>query len=391
LCSVLDLRYADDLYQAYSDFASAALEQSAQYAGTAAYLGKAANKAIRFGSIVQAEYNTLDLGMFMQSMEDMLQEEARAVRKVLDDMVLYNRRGNLVTEATGITVHFPATITNMAGLKKAVQYIEQVCDDPAIRALYYYKVAGCLPEELQAYVAEQGYGEIQPMNPQPLKAMQKTHVTLLEDGNMILPLTDEVMNITQEYRYHLLQVDENGIARRLGDSSYLLINESGDLQSAFDGRWVEIDGVNLQVKVVSGTPTFVRFLAPVRHNGTLSNLILGVDPETQEWYVIGIQPVKETSDIDVMIDRNTKQLNVGDTLIPVYEAYDIHTGVGTQITGQSITWKEDSKVAEEPLPDGAYMSYISLVDARGDAYDMQVTTFDIRNGTMGNGKVVKMP
>ena len=200
------------------------------------------------------------------------------------------------------------------------------------------------------------------------------------------------MNITQEYRFHLLQVDENGIARRLGDSSYLLINETGGLQSAFDGRWVEIDGVNLQVKVVSGTPTSLRYAAQVKHNGTLSNLMLGADLETQEWYVIGIQPFnKETSNIDVLIDRNTKQLKAGDVLIPVYEEYDIHTGVGTQITGQSITWKEDSKVAEEPLPDGTYMSYISLVDARGDVYDMQVVSFDIKNGIMGNAEIVKMP
>lgn len=392
LCSVLDLRYADDLYQAYSDFASAALEQSTQYAGTAAYLGKTANKAIRFGAHKQTEYNTLDLGMFMQGMEDMLQEEAQAVLKVLDDMVLYNRRGNLVTDATGITVYYPATVSSLAALQKAVKYIEQVCDDPAIRALYYYKVAGCLPEEMQGYVAEQGYGEILPMNPQPLKALQKTNVTLLEDGNMILPLTDEVATITQEYRYHLLQVDENGIARRLGDSSYLLINENGELQSAFDGRWVEIDGTQLMVKVVSGTPTSVRFMAPVMHNGTRSSLLLGADLETQQWYVIGVQSFKEeTSDIDVMIDRNTKLLNVGDTLIPVYEEYDIHTGVGTQITGRSITWKEDSKVEEGQLPDGDYMSYISLVDARGDVYDMQVISFEMDEGTMGDAEVVKMP
>ena len=114
--------------------------------------------------------------------------------------------------------------------------------------------------------------------------------------------------------------------------------------------------------------------------------------ETQQWYVIGVQSFKKgTSDIDVMIDRSTKQLNVGDTLIPVYEEYDIHTGVGTEITGESITWKEDSKVAEEALPDGTYMSYISLVDARGDVYDMQVTSFEIHNGTMCNGEIVKMP
>ena len=37
------------------------------------------------------------------------------------------------------------------------------------------------------------------------------------------------------------------------------------------------------------------------------------------------------------------------------------------------------------------MSYISLVDARGDVYDMQVTSFEIDNGTMGKDEVVKMP
>ena len=146
------------------------------------------------------------------------------------------------------------------------------------------------------------------------------------------------------------------------------------------------------VKVVSGTPASVRFMAPVMHNGIRSSLILGADLETQQWYVIGVQSFKEgTSDIDVMIDRSTKQLNVGDTLIPVYEQYDIHTGVGTQVTGRSITWKEDSKVEEGQLPDGDYMSYISLVDARGDVYDMQVISFEMDEGTMGDAEVVKMP
>lgn len=391
LYSVLDLKFADDLYRAYADFASAALKTSAEYAGTAAYLGKSANRSIKFAQASQDAYNTMDLGLFMQGMDDILQEEAQAVLKVLDDMVLYNRRANLVSDATGVTVYYPATVDSFSGLNMAVEYIEQICKDPAIRALYYYKVAGCLPEDIQAYVAEQGYGEILPMDNKSLKAMQKTDVTLLEDGNMILPLTEEAATITQDYRYHLLQVDEEGIARRLGDSSYLLINEDGDLQSAFDGRWVQIDGVELQLSVISGTPTSLRYRASVRHNGNLSNLLLSADLETQEWSVIGIQEVDAVSDNSVLADRKNTQLKEGDILVPVYEEYNIHTGVGTEITGESITWSEDTKVVDAPLPDGTYMSYISLVDARSDAYDMQVVSFEIDNGTMGNAEVVKMP
>ena len=391
LYSVLDLAYADDLYQAYSDFASAALKSSADYAGTAAYLGKTANSSIKFAENSQDVFNTLDLGLFMQGMDDMLQEEAQAVQKVLDKMVLYNRRGNMVSDATGITVYYPATVKDFNGFYRAVEYIEQICKDPAIRALYYYKVAGCLPEEIQTYLAEQGYDEILPMDSKPLKALQKADVTVLEDGNMILPLPEEAITITQDYRYHLLQMNEEGLPRSLGHSSYLLLNENGDVQSAFEGQWVQIDGIELQVEVISSTPTSLRYRASVKHNGMPSNLLLSVDLETQEWTVIGIQPVSAISDNTILADRNNTQLKAGDKLVPIYKEYNIHTGVGTEITGESITWKDDTKIAEGQLPDGTYMSYISLVDARGDMYDMQVVSFDIVNGVMGNGKIVKMP
>lgn len=92
-----------------------------------------------------------------------------------------------------------------------------------------------------------------------------------------------------------------------------------------------------------------------------------------------------------LADRSNTQLKPGDTLVPIYETYDIQTGVGTEVNGEEITYQEDVKIAEQKLPDGDYMSYISLVDARGDVYDMQVISFNIQNGTMGNGEVVKMP
>ena len=61
------------------------------------------------------------------------------------------------------------------------------------------------------------------------------------------------------------------------------------------------------------------------------------------------------------------------------------------MSGEEIIYKEGIKIAEQKLPDGEYMSYISLVDARGDVYDMQVTSFEMNNGTMSNGEIVKMP
>ena len=391
LYSVLDLRYADDLYQAYSDFAASALKVSADYAGTAAYLGKAANSSIKFCGASQDGYNTLDLGLFMQGAAELFPEEAETVLKVLDKMVLYNRRCENYKEATGLTVYYPAAVKDWYGFYKAVDYIDNVCKDPDIQALYYYKVAGCLPEDIQAYVAEQGYGDILPMDTQALKALQKTDVTLLDDGNMILPMTQEAVTITQDFNYHVLQMNEDGTARKLGNSSYLTLSDDNQLQSVFTGEWLHIDGKLLQTEVVSGTPSSLRMRSYVRHNGYYSWLLLSVDLETQEWSILGIQPETSLSDNTILADRTTTQLEPGDTLVPIFEEYDIHTGAGIQVDGDEIIYKEDIKIAEQKLPDGTYMNYISLVDARGDVYDMQVTSFDIKNGTMGNGEIVKMP
>ena len=389
--SVLDLSYADDLYQAYSDFASAALQTSTEYAGTAAYLGKAANSSIKFCGADQDVFNTMDLGLFMEGTRELFPRESEAVLKILDSMVLYNRKCSVFKEATGITVYYPAAVKDWYGFSYASQYINQICKDPDTKALYYYKVAGCLPEELQAYVAEQGYGQLLPMDARALKTLQKTNVTVRDDGNMTLPMTKEAVSITQDFNYCLLQVTEDGTARKLGNSSYLALSENYELQSIFTGQWLQMDGVLMQTEVVSGTPSSVRLRSHVMHNGTYSYLLLSVDLETQEWSILGIQPQSDTSDSTTMADRTTTQLKSGDTLLPIYDAYDIHTGVGTMITDDKITYKEGIEISEKDLPDGDYMSYISLVDARGDAYDMQVVSFQIKNGTMTNGALVKMP
>lgn len=391
LYSVLDLQYADDLYQAYSDFAASALKTSAEYAGTAAYLGKAANGSIKFCGADQDGYNTLDLGLFMEGAAELFPEEAERVLKLLDKMVLYNRRGDSYRDATGITVYYPAAVKDWYGFYKAVDYLGNVCKDPNTQALYYYKVAGCLPEDMQAYVQEQGYGQILPMDTQALKALQKTDVTVLEDGNMILPLTPEAITITQDYNYHVLKMQEDGMARKLGNSSYLILDEDNRLRSAFEGEWLHLDGQLLQTEVVSGTPSDLRLRSYVRHNGVNSWLLLSVDLETQQWSILGIQPESNVSDNTSLADRTTTQLEPGDTLVPVFEEYDIHTGTGYQVSGKEILYKEGLEIVEKKLPDGEYMSYISLVDARGDVYDMQVTSFEMKNGTMCNGEIVKMP
>lgn len=390
--SVLDLQYADDLYSAYSDFAAAALQESSAYPGTAAYIGKIANSSIKYAQGYADIYNTVDLGLFMEGMDQILPEESQAILKILDKMVLYNRTGNDLKDSTGITVYYPGRIQNFRGLNFAVRYINQICKDPDIQALYYYKVAGCLTEPMREYLSQQGYDPLMPMDTTPFKQLQKEDVTLLEDGNMGLAVPEDVAMLTQESWYNLLQIQEDGSALRLGYDSYLVLDENNQLQSAYEGDWAQIDGVLLPMEVVSASASgSIRYRTKVGHNGTDAYLLTSIDLETQQRQILGIQPCSDTSDNTVLVDRNTRDLKPGDILKPIYEQYDIHTGVGTEIYGKEIIYREDTEVVDAKLPDGSYMSYISFMDARGDVYDMQVVSFTMENATMGNGQIVKMP
>lgn len=381
LFSIMDLSKADDLEQAYGRVMARALDDSAESANMAALLGGCANRAIKYGGGDHSYFNTLDLGMFMKEAAEYYPDEAKAVIDLVNEMVLYNLACGVHAESTGITVYYPSTVTDLYGIRQTLTYIDEITDNEDIRALYYYKIAGCLRDDMQEYVTKMGYGEIKPMDNAPLKAMINAQIEIGEDQNYTVANSSEAVKLSQNFEYNLLQVMEDGSARRLGADAFIGANEAGDLYTEFEGEWLHIDGKPVAVNLISVTDNTVTCSAEIYHNQEKAYLLLGFDMEKETWEIIGVQK-ENTPSYGFFASRFTEELKSGDTITLIYETYNMETGVAGNESGDTITYTENTKVEDAVLKNGKYISFITLVDARGDEYNLPTVSFDMKDGKM---------
>lgn len=389
LFSLIDLKYIDDLYAAYDAFAGAALKKTAEYPGMVALIGQAANRSIKYAGAAHTSCNTMDLGMFMDEVMEYYPQEAKAVRDLLDRVVVYNLPGQAVRESQGITVYYPSTICDLDGLLQCLTYINDVCESDNISALYYYKIAGCLREDMAEYIRSQGYGEISKMNRDALKAMETSELTILEDGNYSTAISDDAIMNTQTIGYNLLQA-KDGKLKSLGCSSFIIAKDSNTLETAYDCTWLCMDGQPLAVDMVSHTEKVISFASDIQLTSsagiTEAYLLVSYDFESKEWSILGVQEKNETDERKALATKNTIDLNFGDRIVPMYETYDEENEQWSIQYGEEIRYDENTKLAEEILNNGEYVSYISIVDFRGDIYELPEVSFEIKNGAMANAK-----
>ena len=381
LFSIMDLDKANELEAAYGRLMARALDDSAESANVAALLGKCANRSIKYAGGDHNYFNTLDLGLFMKEAAQYYPDEANAVLDLVNEMVLYNLACGLYEQSMGITVYYPATIDDLYGIRQTVTYIDEITDNEDIRALYYYKIAGCLRDEMQEYVANMGYGEIKNMNNDHLKAMIDAKIVIGEDQNYTIENSGEAVNLSQTIEYNLLQIQEDGTARRLGSDELFSVNEAGDLFTEFDGKWLHIDGMPMAVNVISATDSMITCSAEIYYNYMDAYLLLGYDVQNDTWEILGVQ-LQTTPTYGLVASRYTEELKYGDEIAAVYETYNMETGVAGNSASEKITYTESTKIEEVTLTDGQYISFITMTDARGDEFNLPTVTFDLKDGKM---------
>ena len=386
LFSVMDLSKADDLSAAYGRLMARALDDSAESANVAALLGKCANRSIKYAGGDHNYFNTLDLGLFMKEAAQYYPDEANAVLELVDEMVLYNLACGVYAQSMGITVFYPSTITDLYGIRQTLTYIDEITDNEDIRALYYYKIAGCLRDDMQDYAAKMGYGEIKPMDNVQLRAMINAQITIDADQNYTIANSSDAVNLSQTIEYNLLQVMESGSARRLGSGAFTGVNEAGDLQTEFNGKWLHIDGTPVAVQVISATDSMVTCSAKISFEYALAHLLLGFDVQNKTWEILGVQK-ENVQTHGFVASRYTEELKPGDTIAAVYETYDMETGMAGTQTSDEITYTENTKVEEITLKDGQYISFVTMTDARGDEYNLPTVSFDLKDGKLLNSVV----
>lgn len=380
--SVVDIPKAHEVYEAYGEFAAAALKDAMKDPGVLTQLGRAANGSVRYGCNVYNYYNTVDLGVFMENLAEEYPSETQKVQMTLEDAVLYRRATSYGKESKGLSVYFPTDIDDVYGLHKYLEYMDEVCDNQDINALYYYKFAGCLNDELQAYADEKGYGKARVLDTTPLKNMANAVPKLDGNGNFSVPVDEEQETLIQSMTLDLFRMDEDdGKAVYYGGDNFLSFDGEGNIQTSFDGEWVSIDGHFLMVEKVDETESSIRYRAAVSYNGVDSYLLLGYDFETEEMSIAGVVDMYPNSDVEAdTVNRITRNVEPGAKIRPIYYTNGMDEDSYTIEYGKAFRYKGNTKLEDRFLDDGDYVEFITFKDTRGDEYYTPAVRFTVRGG-----------
>lgn len=380
--SVIDVNKGEEAYQAYSGLAAAALKAAVKDQSVLAVLGRAASRSDRFAESSYRVYNTIDLGMFMDGLTDDFPDEAYAVKKAVEDAVLYHRENSYLADSQGITVYMPVQIEGLGGVSYFLEYINSICENDDIRALYYYKLAGCLNDELQSYATEQGYGRAKKLNVSELRKLPETPVTV-NGGNFSVPVSDEAAGLMQGYVLECgIYDEENETIRYLGRDNYAYLDGEGNLATDFDAEWVTFGGELLALDIIDDTASNVKYRSDVLYNSKESYLVFTFDKDSEKFTVLGIRdvPTGSSGNAADVCDRVLSELKPGDKITPLYKQDNLLTDESEVVEGKTVKYNSMTELGMKKLPAGYYLLGITAIDPRGDEYYSQVVGMSVSGG-----------
>ena len=164
------------------------------------------------------------------------------------------------------------------------------------------------------------------------------------------------------------------------------LDGNGSMVSGFEGTWICLDGVPLEVEIISSTDSATDYRARVRYNDEMSYLTFSCDNDTEAFRITGVRKIPESGD-DANFMYNTKsneKVEEGSRIVPVYRVTDLMANSDQDVDGEEITFSEKSDITREALEDGYYVMTARISDQRGDTYYSPVV-----GATVKGGKVVK--
>ena len=386
--SVIDLNEAEAARQTYAAFAREVLRTVIDEPQFLSSLSEAANRSVAYAFGSYKIYNTVDLGLFMDNVPEIFAEEAAAVKEHLKRAVLYHRGSSYLSESQGLSVYYPSHIENPAGLYTALNYIYRVCDDPAIRALYYYKLAGCLNDELLAYTEAEKLGTPRVLDYSILRGVSDAAVTVDANGNFSFSLSDEQLGLVQDARLQLAQYDEEtgGVLYR-GEDRYVTMSDENTFTAAFGGRWIAMNGTLLPLEMIGSTDEYITYTVPMKYNlRTAVNFTLSYHFGTQKVEFLGIRTADNESDL---MGRNLVPMRPGSVFSPVYTSGNLESYSTEIIDGDPVQVDGDVRFDTVTLPDGKYLAYVAVEDLRSDKYYSPVCQYTIEDGKITETKVME--
>ena len=377
--AVIDLNEAESVYQAYGAFAKEALKAVIENPQYLSSLTEAANRSVFYAGSYYKIYNTIDLGLFMDNVPEVFKDEAANVKEQLKKAILYHRGTGYLSQSQGLSIYYPAHIEDYSGLSTALSYINHISGNRDINALYYYKIAGCLNEEMQDYTESEGFGKPQALDFSILRGISDVKVTADNSGNFSFSLSDEQLALVQDARLQLAYYDEEtGYVTYFGEDRYITMSDENTIVAAFDGTWLTMNGAILPTEIIGDTDEYITYTVPMVYNkSTNVDFMLSYHFDTQTVDFLGIRPSDNTADL---IGRDLLPMKPGSIFNTVYEYSSLNSYGTGKSEGEMITIDENLDFSYQPLPDGKYLAYVVVEDLRSDKYYTPVFQYTLEDG-----------
>ena len=383
--SVIEAKKASELYDAYGALCEAQLADAVSDLGVLAEIGRCAGRATHYAGSYFNVYNLVDLGNYMDQLVDSYPEQSSRVKELIHEAVLYHRESGSLCDSTGIAAYVPTDVTTLKGLNSYLEYIYDICEDDRVAALYYYKQAGCLSEDLKTAAGLMSGTEPHVLDVTAFRQFGNAEPAF-DDSGFLIPVSASLQNTIADYELEIGRYDKgSGTLTYYGREACLTLDGEGHLTSDFDGKWVCLDGEPLYLEVVSSVPSATEYRSHVLYNGKEAYLSLFRDLDTDEICITGVRLVPDPGleEINYLINtRSSEEITFGAKITPIYLQTDFQSNSISSTNGKPVTFRRNTSIELKALPAGQYLSTAVITDPRGDSYYSQVISSTMAHGSM---------
>lgn len=387
--SVTDLSYTQKLKEAYSALCDKVLEAAADSPVAISEMSIAADMAPKYCGSGYDSYNMVDLWSFMDNMPDEYATETKAVKNIIDEMVVYSRASSYLLESKGVSIYFPIRVEFYKALTNFLLFVNDVNDDDAVNALYYYKVAGCLNDKYKEYIESKGIGELCKLDTRQLfKDIESEAVNVYDDGTFSVNLPEETLDYTQDIQLAVYKMeDDNAIF--YGEDGFIDVTDN-TLTSTFKGKWLSINGVAFPAEIVAVDESNATYRCHIKYSNILQDkdayLLVNYDINDKTYSFVGIQPTNVAEGADVL-GRIQVAFSNGDKMTPIFDVSDTKYARPSTKEGKTVTYSENMKIEDAALPDGTYCMQFTIKDVRGNECLTDPVEFEMKSGSMKDAAI----
>lgn len=378
---LLDMSIAPKVYDTYANLAKHMLSDVADNPKLLAILSRNVSESISFAVDVYKRYNCTDLWLWIDGLSEIYPDETGEIKDLIDEAVIYKRADGYIKDAHGISVYFPNFIEDLPSLKVALKYIDSISYSDDISALYYYKLAGCLNDKYIDYCKNNGIKVPDVIDYNAMGVLRNSEVTAIDEkGNVKATINEAVYPILCDVRYELSKVSEySNTVTYYGEDEFVAADGNNGVKTVFEGKWVNIGGTPLYVRVINSYDDCLVYESPVIYRDYEYRLILEceISDETgeDEFTILGL---RHPDDEAATIDRNVIELKPGSYITPIYYESDINGGEITQTTGSAILYSANTRIQDKPLDRGTYRVRLVYENMRGEDFYSEPVLFEVK-------------